>query len=112
MLPISIKAKKAFKEGIGNKSFNNNTINVGGSPMMREADRSSTNMPTQEPFMRYVSPFPKKTSYNAPLNRNLKPVPEDNKGLAKLPTEVRNNMGFQRKNKFCGGMSKPYGKKK
>jgi len=24
----------------------------------------------------------------------LKPVPPDNKGLAKLPTEVRNNMGF------------------
>ena len=75
-------------------------------------DRSANMMPTQAPFMRYVSPFPRKTSYNAPLNRNLKPVPEDNKGLAKLPTEVRNNMGFQRKNKFCGGMSKPYGKKK
>ena len=42
----------------------------------------------------------------------MKQVPADNKGLAKLPTEVRNNMGFQRKNKFCGGMSKPYGKKK
>jgi hypothetical protein len=42
----------------------------------------------------------------------LKEVPADNKGLAKLPEEVRNNMGFQRKNKFCGGMSKPYGKKK
>lgn len=41
----------------------------------------------------------------------LKEVPADNKGLAKLPEEVRNNMGFQRKNKFCGGMSKPYGKK-
>ena len=24
----------------------------------------------------------------------LKPVPADNKGLAKLPTKVRNNMGF------------------
>lgn len=43
-----------------------------------------------------------------PFERNLKPVPEDNKGLAKLPTEVRNNMGFQRKNKFCGGKSTPY----
>ena len=42
----------------------------------------------------------------------LKEVPADNKGLAKLPEEVRNNMGFQRKNKFCGGMSKPYSRKK
>lgn len=39
---------------------------------------------------------------------NLKPVPKDNKGLAKLPTEVRNKFGFQRKNKFCGGKSTPY----
>ena len=42
---------------------------------------------------------------------NLKPIPEGNKGLAKLPEEVRNKFGFQRKNKFCGGMSKPYKKK-
>lgn len=75
-------------------------------------DRSANMMPTQDPFMRYVSPYPRKSSYNAPLNRDLKPIPEDNKGLAKLPEEVRNNMGFQRKMKFCGGISKAYGKKK
>ena len=74
-------------------------------------DRSANMMPTQDPFMRYVSPYPRKTSYNAPLNRNLKPVPEDNPGLAKLPEEVRNKFGFERKMKFCGGMSKPYKKK-
>ena len=34
-----------------------------------------------------MNPFPK-----------LKEVPEGNKGLAKLPEEVRNNMGFQRMN--------------
>jgi hypothetical protein len=79
---------------------------------MMNKDRSANMMPTQDPFMRYVSPYPRKSSYNAPLNRNLKPIPEDNEGLAKLPTEVRNNMGFQRKNKFCGGMSKPYSRKK
>ena len=41
---------------------------------------------------------------------NLKPIPEGNKGkgLAKLSEEVRNNMGFQSKNKFCGGTSTPY----
>lgn len=28
---------------------------------------------------------------------SLKPVPSDNKGLAKLPTEVRNKMGYMKK---------------
>ena len=32
----------------------------------------------------------------------LKPVPPDNKGLSKLPTPVRNKMGFMKK----GGMVK------
>jgi len=27
----------------------------------------------------------------------MKPVPKDNKGLAKLPKEVRNKMGYMRK---------------
>ena len=27
----------------------------------------------------------------------LKPVPADNKGLGKLPTEVRNKMGFMKR---------------
>ena len=29
--------------------------------------------------------------------RSLKPVPPESKGLAKLPTKVRNNMGFMNK---------------
>ena len=29
-------------------------------------------------------------------NKKLRPVPEENKGLSKLPTEVRNNMGFMK----------------
>ena len=32
------------------------------------------------------------------MGKNLKPVPEGNKGLKKLPTEVRNKMGFMKKN--------------
>ena len=28
------------------------------------------------------------------MGKKLKPVPEGNKGLGKLPTEVRNKMGF------------------
>lgn len=29
--------------------------------------------------------------------KTLKPVPTDNKGLKKLPTEVRNKMGFMKR---------------
>ena len=38
----------------------------------------------------------------------LKPVPPDNKGLSKLPTPVRNKMGFMKK----GGMVKKRAKSK
>ena len=31
------------------------------------------------------------------MGKKLKPVPEGNKGLKKLPTEVRNKMGFMKK---------------
>ena len=36
------------------------------------------------------------------MGKKLKPVPEGNKGLKKLPTEVRNKMGFMKK----GGLVK------
>lgn len=73
-------------------------------------DRSNDMMPTQSPFMRYVSPYPTKTSLNAPLNRELTPkqktLPEN------LQEAIKKAPPFNRKNKFCGGMSKPYSKKK
>ena len=31
------------------------------------------------------------------MSKKLKPVPKGNKGLSKLPTKVRNKMGFLRK---------------
>jgi|TARA_R100000995_G_scaffold84798_2_gene64905 hypothetical protein len=36
------------------------------------------------------------------MKKNLKPVPKNNKGLPKLPKQVRNKMGFLKK----GGMVK------
>ena len=39
------------------------------------------------------------------MNKKLKPVPEDNKGLGKLPTKVRNKMGFM----SYGGKAKKKG---
>ena len=31
------------------------------------------------------------------MSKNLKPIPAGKKGLKKLPTEVRNKMGFMKK---------------
>lgn len=39
------------------------------------------------------------------MNKKLKPVPADNKGLGKLPTKVRNKMGFM----SYGGKAKKKG---
>lgn len=44
------------------------------------------------------------------MKKNLKPVPAGNKGLSKLPTRVRNKMGFMRdggimvQGRGCGAM--------
>ena len=77
--------------------------------MMNE-DRSPDMMPTQSPMMRYVSPFPKKASTEAPAGFKAKIVEAakdpENVGAQKLASAL------PRKNKFCGGTSKPYGKKK
>ena len=36
------------------------------------------------------------------MKKRLKPIPKSNKGLKKLPTPVRNKMGFMKK----GGIAK------
>jgi len=40
------------------------------------------------------------------MAKDLKPVPKDNKGLKKLPTDVRNRMGYMQKG---GKAMKEYG---
>lgn len=78
------------------------------------ADRDPNMMPTQSPFMKYVSSSPVRKSYAAPLNTGLTPkqktLPENlQKEILKFQGE---DTALPRKNKFCGGASKPYGKKK
>ena len=49
-----------------------------------------------------------KMAKGGPVGSGLKPVPADNKGLSKLPTPVRNKMGFMKD----GGMVKKRAKSK
>lgn len=84
-------------------------------------DRSNDMMPTQAPFMRYVSSAPVRRNYQPPVNaeplKKLKDLSGDGKITQKDVLIGRGVIdkegnGLTRKNKFCGGMSKPYSKKK
>ena len=89
---IGERLKNAFDltgKDIGNavkyvKSFFSNKKNMGG---MMNARKKNMGL---------------KMANGGPVGSGLKPVPSGNKGLSKLPTPVRNKMGYMKK----GGMVK------
>ena len=91
-IDIGERLKNAFDltgKDIGNavkyvKSFFDNKKNMGG---MMNARKKNMGL---------------KMANGGPVGSGLKPVPSGNKGLSKLPTPVRNKMGFMKK----GGMVK------
>ena len=91
-IDIGKRLKNAFDltgKDIGNavkyvKSFFDNKKNMGG---MMNARKKNMGL---------------KMAEGGPVGSGLKPVPSDNKGLSKLPTPVRNKMGYMKK----GGMVK------
>ena len=91
-IDIGKRLKNAFDltgKDIGNavkyvKSFFDNKKNMGG---MMNARKKNMGL---------------KMAEGGPVGSGLKPVPSGNKGLSKLPTPVRNKMGYMKK----GGMVK------
>ena len=91
-IDIGERLKNAFDltgKDIGNavkyvKSFFDNKKNMGG---MMNARKKNMGL---------------KMAEGGPVGSGLKPVPSGNKGLSKLPTPVRNKMGYMKK----GGMAK------
>ena len=91
-IDIGERLKNAFDltgKDIGNavkyvKSFFDNKKNMGG---MMNARKKNMGL---------------KMANGGPVGSGLKPVPSGNKGLSKLPTPVRNKMGYMKK----GGMVK------
>ncbi len=86
---------------------------------MPNIDRRDDEMPTQSLLMRYQSPYPRRSAYAKP--DNLKPIPEGDKGKGLRAMAASGDAGkkkvedfgfspITRKNKFCGGKSKPYKK--
>jgi len=85
------------------------------------ADRDPNMMPTQSAFMRYVSPHPILKTYQKPANAAPLKKLEDLSGDGKVTQKDvligrgvidKDGAALTRKNKFCGGMSKPYSRKK
>ena len=97
-IDIGERLKNAFDltgKDIGNavkyvKSFFDNKKNMGG---MMNARKKNMGL---------------KMANGGPVGSGLKPVPSGNKGLSKLPTPVRNKMGYMKK----GGMVKKRAKSK
>ena len=91
-IDIGERLKNAFDltgKDLGNainyvKSFFDNKKNMGG---MMNARKKNMGL---------------KMAKGGPVGSGLKPVPSGNKGLSKLPTPVRNKMGYMKK----GGMAK------
>jgi hypothetical protein len=59
-----------------------------------------------KPRPKFTSLRPKIRPTKKAEGGSLKAVPEGNKGLKKLPTDVRNKMGYMKKGGSCRGMGK------
>ena len=66
---------------------------------------SSSLRPKPRPKATSLKPKVRPTKKSA-AGGSLKSVPEGNKGLKKLPTAVRNKMGYMKKGGSCRGMGK------
>ena len=100
-IDIGERLKNAFDltgKDIGNavkyvKSFFDNKKNMGG---MMNARKKNMGL---------------KMAKGGPVGSGLKPVPSGNKGLSKLPTPVRNKMGYMKKGGMANKSSKSSSKK-
>lgn len=80
--------------GATGRTFSDRDLQI--ARMLAEANAQSGRSISDKDIEFYLQLLPKMES-GGPLSQKddkLKPIPEGNKGLAKLPEEVRNNMGF------------------
>jgi len=76
-------------------------------PSVRPNTRPPTKSTSLRPKARPESLRPKiRPTKKSAAGGSLKSVPEGNKGLKKLPTAVRNKMGYMQKGGSCRGMGK------
>ena len=102
--PIARAYKKGVRKNIrrldkrGNKVF---TDLEAGADIKRKAAEVRKKKDPKNQSLR-----PKARPKKKAAGGSLKPVPEGNKGLKKLPTAVRNKMGYMKKGGSCRGMGK------
>lgn len=76
-----------------------------GTPKVSSSGISESVRPKPRPKATSLRPKVRPTKKSAG-GGSLKAVPEGNKGLKKLPTAVRNKMGYMQKGGSCRGMGK------
>ena len=76
-----------------------------GTPKVSSSGISESVRPKPRPKATSLRPKIRPTKKSAG-GGSLKAVPEGNKGLKKLPTAVRNKMGYMQKGGSCRGMGK------
>ena len=100
--PIARAYKKGVRKNIrrlderGNKVFTD--LEAGADTKRKAAEGRKKKDPKNQSLR------PKARPKKKAAGGSLKPVPEGNKGLKKLPTAVRNKMGFMQKGGSCKGM--------
>ncbi len=102
--PIARAYKKGVRKNIrrlderGNKVFTD--LEAGADTKRKAAEVRKKKDPKNQSLR------PKARPKKKAAGGSLKPVPEGNKGLKKLPTAVRNKMGYMKKGGSCRGMGK------
>ena len=102
--PIARAYKKGVRKNIrrlderGNKVFTD--LEAGADTKRKAAEVRKKKDPKNQSLR------PKARPKKKAAGGSLKPVPEGNKGLKKLPTAVRNKMGYMQKGGSCRGMGK------
>ena len=102
--PIARAYKKGVRKNIrrlderGNKVFTD--LEAGADTKRKAAEARKKKDPKNQSLR------PKARPKKKAAGGSLKPVPEGNKGLKKLPTAVRNKMGYMKKGGSCRGMGK------
>lgn len=102
--PVARAYKKGVRKNIrrlderGNKVFTD--LEAGADTKRKAAEVRKKKDPKNQSLR------PKARPKKKAAGGSLKPVPEGNKGLKKLPTAVRNKMGYMKKGGSCRGMGK------
>jgi len=96
---LSVNEYNLTPKPTGGQDNSPNALEIGMKKAKEKAEESDSSMERKkDKGVRFTTSDGTPVAFRMKGFPKLKEVPEGNKGLAKLPEEVRNNMGFQRMN--------------